>query len=106
MSLKLEAQRVKETGYFDSWQKWKSRTKCAFDGSGYEKVISNKLYAETNEHMNRVVCAQLYVAMVDGTAHHLVQQHETEKMDMLLGSHCAIGLTETSLRMKQQKHFV
>jgi hypothetical protein len=80
MSLKLEAQRVKEfTGHFDGWQKWKSRTECAFDGSGYEKVLSNRPYAEINTQMNRVVYAQLYVATVEGTAHHLVKQHETLK---------------------------
>jgi hypothetical protein len=74
MKLTLKAQRVKEfTGHFDSWQKWKSRTECAFDGSGYEKVLSDEIYAETNEQMNQGVYAQLYVATVDGTAHHLVK---------------------------------
>jgi hypothetical protein len=80
MSLKLEAQKIKEfTGHFDIWQKWKSCTKCAFDGSGYEKVLLDWLHAETNTQMNRVVYAQLYVATVDGTAHHLIKQHDVNK---------------------------
>jgi hypothetical protein len=80
MSLKLEAQRVKAfTGHFDTWQKWKSRTECAFDGSGYEKILSNPLYVEVNMQMNRAVYAQLCIATVDRTAHHLVKQHEILK---------------------------
>jgi hypothetical protein len=80
MSLKLEAQKVKEfTGHFDSWQKWKARTECAFDGSGYALILTDSEYSESNMQMNRVVFAQLFVATVDGTAHHLVKQHEKEK---------------------------
>jgi hypothetical protein len=79
-SLKLEAQKVKEfTGHFDSWQKWKARTECAFDGSGYSLILTDSEYSERHMQMNRVVFAQLYVATVDGTAHHLVKKHEGQK---------------------------
>ena len=80
MSLKLEAQKVKEfTGHFDSWQKWKARTECAFYGSGYAMILADSEYSESNMQMNRVVFAHLFVATVDRTAHHLVKQHEKEK---------------------------
>ena len=40
--LKLEAQRVRE---FDenlaTWQKWKIKTECAFNGSGYKRILSS-----------------------------------------------------------------
>jgi hypothetical protein len=79
-SLKLEAQKVKEfTGHFDAWQKWKARTECAFDGSGYSSILTDSTYSERHMQMNRVVFAQLYVATVDGTAHHLVKQYEGTK---------------------------
>jgi hypothetical protein len=82
IGLKLEAQKIKEfTGNFDMWQKWKSRTECAFDGSGYVKVLLDHIYAKNNTQMNRVVYAQLYVAMVDGMAHHLRKQHDVNKDD-------------------------
>jgi hypothetical protein len=35
VSLKLEAQKISLfTGDYADWAKWKSRTECAFDGSG------------------------------------------------------------------------
>ena len=76
-NLKLEAQKIKEfPGHYEQWPKWKSRTECAFDGSGYEKVLTSKHFAAKYEKMNRVVYSQLAVATVDGTAHHLVKQFE------------------------------
>jgi hypothetical protein len=76
-SLKLEAQQIKEFGgSYDEWQKWKSRTICAFDGSGYERVLSERDYATRNPKMNKVVFSQLSVSTVDGTAHHLIKVHE------------------------------
>ena len=43
-SLKLEAQKVRTfSGNFNNWARWKSRTQCEFDGSGYEKVLNNKI---------------------------------------------------------------
>jgi hypothetical protein len=76
-SLKLEAQRIKEFGgSYDEWQKWKSRTICAFDGSGYERILSERDYATRNQKMNKAVFSQLSVSTVDGTAHHLIKVHE------------------------------
>ena len=38
--LKLEAQQVKEfDGNLTMWQKWKSKTECAVNGSRYEKTL-------------------------------------------------------------------
>jgi hypothetical protein len=79
-SLKLEAQRIKEfSGSYEEWPKWKSRTICAFDGSGYERILSDRQYATTHLRMNKIVFSQLAVATVDGTAHHLIKEHEENK---------------------------
>ena len=76
-NLKLEAQKVKDfSGDFGEWPKWKSRTKCAFAGSGYEKVLTDPRYAVEHPQMNKVVYSQLSAATVDGNAHHLVKQHD------------------------------
>jgi hypothetical protein len=41
-NLKLEAQKIKDfTGGHKDWPKWKSQTKCAFSGSGYERVLED-----------------------------------------------------------------
>ena len=54
--LKLEAQRI---GPFDgkigNWQRWKNRTQCALDGSGYEKILTNESYALKNKLTNKAV---------------------------------------------------
>ena len=79
-NLKLEAQKIKDfTGGHEEWQKWKSRTECAFSGSGYERVLEDHEYAIDHERLNKVVYSQLAAATVDGVAYHLVQQFETEK---------------------------
>jgi hypothetical protein len=79
-SLKLEAQKISEfNGDFEQWPKWKSRTECAFNGSGYNKVLTSMEFAKANPKMNTIVYSQLTVATVDGNAHHLVKQHEDER---------------------------
>ena len=78
--LKLEAQQVKEfDGNLVMWQKWKSKTECAFDGSGYEKNLSSLPYAESNKKRNNIVYSQFSAATVDGTAHHLVKKLSESK---------------------------
>ena len=79
-NLKLEAQKVKDfSGNFSEWPKWKSWTECAFDGSGYELILSDAEYAARHERMNKIVYSQLSAATVDGNAHHLVKAYEDEK---------------------------
>ena len=79
-NLKLEAQKIKDfTGAHDDWAKWKSRTECAFSGSGYERILEDKSYAKSQTRLNKVVYSQLASATVDGVAYHLVQQFESTK---------------------------
>ena len=78
--LKLEAQKINEfSGSSSEWPKWRNRTECALDGSGYEDVLENRAYASKNQEYNRVVYGQLSVATVDGTAHHLVKKYSKTK---------------------------
>jgi hypothetical protein len=79
-NLKLEAQKIKDfTGAHDDWAKWKSRTECAFSGSGYERILEDQFYAKSQTRLNKVVYSQLASATVDGVAYHLVQQFEAAK---------------------------
>jgi hypothetical protein len=97
-NLKLEAQKIKDfTGGHEDWAKWKSRTLCAFSGSGYKRVLEDEVYAAINEHLNKVVYSQLAAATAEGVAYYLVAKHEdgTQKMDMLLGRVWLIGMMET-----------
>lgn len=79
-NLKLESQKIVEfSGRFEEWQKWKNRTQCAFDGSGYESILLDRGFATQRMDMNRIVYSQLSVATSGGTAYHLVKQFESEK---------------------------
>jgi hypothetical protein len=79
-NLKLEVQKIKDfAGTHKDWQKWKSRTECAFSGSGYEKVLENARYAMTHTRLNKIVFSQLAASTVDGTAYHLVQKYKEDK---------------------------
>ena len=79
-SLKLEAQKIRDfSGLTIDWTKWKNRTECAFDGSGYGKILTDSNYAKGHPMMNRIVYAQLSVATSDGTSHHLVKQFDQDR---------------------------
>lgn len=79
-NLKLEAQKIKEfLGKMEDFPRWKNRTECAFDGSGYEKILEDRNFAIRHQKMNKIVYSQLAVATCDGTAYHLVKKHEETK---------------------------
>jgi hypothetical protein len=79
-TLKLEAQKIKDfSGAHEDWQKWKSRTECAFQGSGYELILGSSSYTDNHPRMNAIVYSQLSAATVDGVAYHLIQRYEHTK---------------------------
>ena len=79
-NLKLESNKIVEImGEMDEWQKWKYRTECTSGVSGYDWVLTDATYSGQNTQINLVVYYHLEVATVEGTAHHLVKQHEDYK---------------------------
>ena len=79
-ALKLEAQKVTAfAGSINEWQRWKHRTECAFDGSGYEKILNSREFSERNPDMNRIVYSQLATATSDGNAYSLVFRHHKKR---------------------------
>ena len=64
----------------DEWQRRRSRTYCAFDGSGYDRVLKNETYAAKNTQMNQVVYLQLSVVNIGVTSHYLIKQYEDDKI--------------------------
>jgi hypothetical protein len=79
-NLKLEAQKIKDfMGGHKDRPKWKSRTECAFSGSGYERVLEDFDYAKANERLNKVVYSQLAAVTAEGVAYHLVSKVEDTK---------------------------
>eukprot|EP00957_Ditylum_brightwellii_P168836 12851288-Ditylum_brightwellii.AAC.1 len=54
-NLKLESQKKFEfTGRSEDWQKWKTRTQCAFDGLGYKRILSESDYVMQRPGMSRI----------------------------------------------------
>ena len=75
--LKLEATKIKDfSGNGDDWQKWKNRTRCAFSGSGYIRILNDHEFALENPIMNNTVYTQIAAATADGIAFHLVEEFE------------------------------
>ena len=73
-SLKLEAQKIRDfSGLTMDWTKWENRTECAFDGSGYGKILTNPSYAKCHPMMNKIVYAQLSVATSEGTSQNIMK---------------------------------
>eukprot|EP00957_Ditylum_brightwellii_P066474 5046733-Ditylum_brightwellii.AAC.1 len=67
-NLKLEPQKIVEfTGRSKDWQKWKTRTQCAFDGSGHKGILNDSNYAFRHPDRSRIVYLQLSVATLGGT---------------------------------------
>ena len=78
--LKLAAQKVTEfQGGNDEWRKWKNKTECALEGSGYNRILTDHEYASRNRKMNKIVYSQLAAATIDGCANHLVTQYSDSK---------------------------
>jgi hypothetical protein len=75
--VKLDSEKIRDfAGADDEWQKWKNRTLCAFSGTGYKEVITDKEYAHRHPDDNEIVFSRLSAATTDGIAYHLVQKFE------------------------------
>jgi hypothetical protein len=74
--LKLQSHQVKPfSGRSAEFPKWRSHTECVFNGTGYEQFLSNETYAISHPLKNALVFSQLSIALCDGDASHLVDQH-------------------------------
>ena len=76
----MEAQHVTSfSGTNEEWRKWKNKTACAFEGSGYDRILGDRAFANNHPKMNKIVYSQLAAATIDGTAHHIVAQMSDTK---------------------------
>ena len=77
---RLKAPEIKTfSGRSDTWTNWKLHTVCALSSTGYDPVLRSKEYADTHEAANQTVFSQLASATCEGTAQHLVVQHEDNR---------------------------
>ena len=55
-NLKLEAQKIRDfTGVNQDWAKWKNRIECAFDGSGFDRILVDEEFSTSKPRMNKIV---------------------------------------------------
>jgi hypothetical protein len=63
-------------GRIADFPKWKSHTECVFNGTGYEKILQDAPYALAHSSQNSLVYSQLSIALCDGDASHIVDNHQ------------------------------
>jgi hypothetical protein len=75
--LKLQSHQLKSfNGRSTEFPKWKVHTECVFNGTGYERILVDEEFARTHSNKNTLVYSQLSIAVCDGDASHLVDQHK------------------------------
>jgi hypothetical protein len=75
--LKLQSHQLKAfSGRSQEFPKWRSHTECVFNGTGYERILTDDTYAKSHPLKNALVFSQLSIALCDGDASHLVDQHK------------------------------
>ena len=77
---RLKAPEIKAfSGRSDLWTNWKLHTMCALSSTGYDPVLRSREYADSHEAANQTVFSQLAASTCEGTAQHLVVQHEDKR---------------------------
>ena len=79
-NVKLQAQQVTSfNGNALNWRSLKKKTRAAIGTAGLLNILDDEAYAKKNPIDNETVFHILQVATSDGSASHLVDQHEDEK---------------------------
>jgi hypothetical protein len=75
--LRLVASSVKPfNGRTAEFPRWKSYTECVFNGTGYEKILTDAPYAALHPAKNTLVYSQLSMALSEGDASHIVHMYK------------------------------
>ena len=76
----IEKQRVTDfSGRADEWPKWKQRTLCVLATCKHDRIVTDSDYASAHPEADKLIFSLLANATVDGTAYHLVKDHEDDK---------------------------
>jgi hypothetical protein len=79
-NLRLAAQKITEfTGDYQDFAQWKKGIECALQGTGYDRILTDEKFSKANPIMNSMVFAQLSLAVIRGSANHVVEKVETTK---------------------------
>ena len=78
--LRLAAQKITEfSGDYQEFAQWKKSTECALQGTGYDRILTDERFSNKNPNMSSTVFAQLSLAVIRGSANHVVEEVEDTK---------------------------
>jgi hypothetical protein len=79
-NLRLAAQKIDAfSGDYQEFAQWKKSTECALQGTGYDRILTDEAFSKKNPNMSATVFAQLSLAVLKGSANHVVEEVEDEK---------------------------
>jgi hypothetical protein len=79
-NLRLAAQKIIPfSGDYQEFAQWKKSTECALQGTGYDRILNDEKFAKANPNMSSTVFAQLSLAVIQGSANHVVEEVEKTK---------------------------
>jgi hypothetical protein len=79
-NLRLAAQKITEfSGDYQEFAQWKKSTECALQGTGYDRILTDEKFSKKNPNMSSTVFAQLSLAVIRGSANHVVEEVEDSK---------------------------
>jgi hypothetical protein len=79
-NLRLAAQKINAfSGDYQEFAQWKKSTECALQGTGYDRILNDEKFAKANPNMSSTVFAQLSLAVIQGSANHVVEEVENTK---------------------------
>jgi hypothetical protein len=79
-NLRLAAQKITEfSGDYQEFAQWKKSTECALQGTGYDRILTDEKFSKKNPNMSSTVFAQLSLAVIRGSANHVVEEVEDNK---------------------------
>ena len=79
-NLRLAAQKITEfSGDYQEFAQWKKSTECALQGTGYDRILTDEKFSQKNPNMSSTVFAQLSLAVIRGSANHVVEDVEDTK---------------------------
>ena len=79
-NLRLAAQKIDRfSGDYQEFAQWKKSTQCALQGTGYDRILTDEKFSRDNPNMSSTVFAQLSLAVLKGSANHVVEEVEDLK---------------------------
>jgi hypothetical protein len=79
-NFRLAAQKITEfSGDYQDFAQWKKSTQCALQGTGCDRILTDGKFSKRNPNVSATVFAQLSLAVIRGSANHVVEEVKKTK---------------------------